>query len=136
MQSAGKNCGKCKIRLKGELDVTPSDRKHFTEEELAQGYRLACRHTRRMTGVKSPWILQDEVGFFIQVGHGDSQQNLHAGTEASYDIAVDIGTRPHWHFSLLEKTSRSPVGSFATLNEQQRAFGRMLSFRTKNTGIL
>ena len=37
-------CGKCRIRvLDGHLDVTDSDRKCFSKEELQKGMRLACR---------------------------------------------------------------------------------------------
>lgn len=36
-------CGKCAVRVVGEVnDLTDIERKHFTEEELALGYRLAC----------------------------------------------------------------------------------------------
>ena len=38
------NCGKCKIRvLSGELPISSMDRVHLTEEELAEGVRLACQ---------------------------------------------------------------------------------------------
>lgn len=115
------NCGKCKIRLvKGELKITPSDRKHFTEEELEAGYRLACRAYPAYDCVIT-MDFQDESGFSIQVGHGESQQEHSAIDEAGYDIAVDIGTTT-LAFQLVGKTSRKPVGSFATLN-RQRAFG-------------
>lgn len=37
-------CGKCRIRvLEGEQPVTKSDKDFFDEEELKQGYRLACQ---------------------------------------------------------------------------------------------
>lgn len=38
------SCGKCRVRvLRGTLPVTPADRRVFSEEELADGLRLACR---------------------------------------------------------------------------------------------
>jgi uncharacterized 2Fe-2S/4Fe-4S cluster protein (DUF4445 family) len=37
-------CGKCKVRiLAGSNGVTPADRKVFSAEELADGWRLSCR---------------------------------------------------------------------------------------------
>lgn len=37
-------CGKCRLRvIAGQVPVTPSDRRIFTQAELDDGYRLACR---------------------------------------------------------------------------------------------
>lgn len=36
-------CGKCRVRvLAGEVEITPADRRWLSEEELAEGWRLAC----------------------------------------------------------------------------------------------
>jgi uncharacterized 2Fe-2S/4Fe-4S cluster protein (DUF4445 family) len=36
-------CGKCKVRvLEGDVEIAPADRRWFTEQELAEGWRLAC----------------------------------------------------------------------------------------------
>ncbi len=36
-------CGKCRVQvLAGEVGITPADRRHLSEEELAAGWRLAC----------------------------------------------------------------------------------------------
>lgn len=36
-------CGKCRVQvLRGSMEVTPADRRHLSEEELAAGWRLAC----------------------------------------------------------------------------------------------
>ncbi|MGB1200285.1 MAG: 2Fe-2S iron-sulfur cluster-binding protein [Cognaticolwellia aestuarii] len=40
----GGTCGQCKVRLDGKVKVTSADHTHFTDEELQQGYRLACQH--------------------------------------------------------------------------------------------
>lgn len=116
------NCGKCKIRLlSGNLEVTASDQKHFSEEELAQGYRLACR-AYPTEDIEISMDTQDESGFSIQIGHGDEaiEEDVKID-EAGYDIAVDIGTTT-LAFQLVGKTSKKPVASYATLN-RQRAFG-------------
>ncbi|HJD14116.1 MAG TPA: DUF4445 domain-containing protein [Candidatus Ruminococcus avistercoris] len=115
------NCGKCKIRLlEGELEITPADRKHFTQEELEKGYRLACR-AYPTDDITISMATQDEAGFSIQVGHGTQEEETEQVDESGYDIAIDIGTTT-LAFQLVGKTSKKPVASFATLN-RQRAFG-------------
>ena len=38
------NCGKCIVRvLEGRIRVSAMDRVHLSEEQIAQGYRLACQ---------------------------------------------------------------------------------------------
>lgn len=61
-------CGKCKLRLmKGMLSITPEDRSFFSEAELEQGWRLACKAyptadcTIRING--------EEAGFEIITEH-------------------------------------------------------------------
>ncbi len=40
-------CGTCKCRIEQGLEhtdeVKPKERKHLTDEQLAQGYRMACQ---------------------------------------------------------------------------------------------
>ncbi len=37
-------CGKCRVRVaKGEVECTPACREQLSEDEIAQGYRLACQ---------------------------------------------------------------------------------------------
>jgi len=37
-------CGKCRVRvLAGDVAITPDDRRWLSEQELAEGWRLACR---------------------------------------------------------------------------------------------
>ena len=40
----GGTCGQCKVRLDGKVTITSADHVHFTDEQLHQGYRLACQH--------------------------------------------------------------------------------------------
>jgi len=47
-------CGKCRIHLtSGACEPTETDRKHFSEEELADGWRLACQ-----TAICQPAVVQ------------------------------------------------------------------------------
>ncbi|MDY0166285.1 MAG: ASKHA domain-containing protein [Thermoguttaceae bacterium] len=39
-------CGKCRVRIAGELcPPTPAEKRHFSNQELADGFRLACQTT-------------------------------------------------------------------------------------------
>jgi Na+-transporting NADH:ubiquinone oxidoreductase subunit F len=40
----GGTCGQCKVRIDGKVKVTSADHVHFTDEQLQQGFRLACQH--------------------------------------------------------------------------------------------
>jgi Na(+)-translocating NADH:ubiquinone oxidoreductase F subunit len=40
----GGTCGQCKVRLDGSVKITSADHVHFTDEQLQQGFRLACQH--------------------------------------------------------------------------------------------
>lgn len=46
----GGTCGQCKVRLDGKVKVTSADHVHFTDEQLQQGYRLACQHNSTEIG--------------------------------------------------------------------------------------
>lgn len=40
----GGSCGQCKVRFDKKTKVTSAEHVHFTDEQLQQGYRLACQH--------------------------------------------------------------------------------------------
>ena len=40
----GGTCGRCRIMLNANTKTTAGDQQHFSADELAQGYRLACQH--------------------------------------------------------------------------------------------
>ena len=78
-------CGSCRVRvLEGELVVTPEDESALTREEIAAGWRLACR--ARATG---PLTL--EVDQWVTPILGDFQE-MHSSTRTGLGIAVDLGT--------------------------------------------
>ena len=41
----GGTCGQCKVRFDNKVKITSADHVHFTDEQLQQGYRLACQHS-------------------------------------------------------------------------------------------
>ncbi|AQS36031.1 Na+-transporting NADH:ubiquinone oxidoreductase, subunit NqrF [Shewanella psychrophila] len=40
----GGTCGRCKIKVTSKVKMTSADKSQLTEQELEQGYRLACQH--------------------------------------------------------------------------------------------
>lgn len=42
--AGGGTCGRCKIKISSDSRTTSADKAHFSQDELASGYRLACQH--------------------------------------------------------------------------------------------
>ena len=40
----GGSCGQCKVQLNKQVKINSAEYEHFSEQELQQGYRLACQH--------------------------------------------------------------------------------------------
>ncbi|GAA5193790.1 2Fe-2S iron-sulfur cluster binding domain-containing protein [Ferrimonas gelatinilytica] len=45
----GGSCGLCKVRLSNDVRIKSAERAHLSEQEQAQGYRLACQHRSNET---------------------------------------------------------------------------------------
>lgn len=114
-------CGKCKIQLlEGSLDVTPSDEKKFTKEELEKGYRLSCRAFPK-EDCKIALDRNDESDFEIVSDYSGKQSDSGASNDTAFGIAIDIGTTTI-ALNLIGKQSKEVVYSFSTINKQ-RSFG-------------
>jgi uncharacterized 2Fe-2S/4Fe-4S cluster protein (DUF4445 family) len=78
-------CKACRVRvLKGRLDPKPEERLRLTEAELADGWRLACRHTmdEDLELELAQWempVLSDHAPFVFAPRDG-------------FGIAIDLGT--------------------------------------------
>ncbi len=78
-------CGGCRVRVaEGNLAARIEDKFVFTEEELAEGWRLACR-----ARVESP--LKIEIGQWVTPVLVDATR-LSGGFRSGLGIAVDVGT--------------------------------------------
>jgi uncharacterized 2Fe-2S/4Fe-4S cluster protein (DUF4445 family) len=78
-------CGSCKVRvLEGTLRVTPEDQSVFTEEELAAGWRLACR--AHATG-----FVTLEAGQWVTPVLADFER-MTPSKQPGLGIAIDVGT--------------------------------------------
>lgn len=73
-------CGKCKVRiLYGSNGVTAADRKAFSEEELAAGWRLSCRaHADQDTVCEVPRLMGNPKAALMGFGrHVILNPNVH-----------------------------------------------------------
>jgi uncharacterized 2Fe-2S/4Fe-4S cluster protein (DUF4445 family) len=103
-------CGGCRIRVvEGSLPAGIDDQCVFSEEELAQGWRLACR-----ARVESP--LRLEVGQWVTPVLTDSTR-LHGTARAGLGIAVDVGTTTI-AAQMLDLASGEVLGVRTALNPQ------------------
>ena len=103
-------CGSCKVRvLEGALRVTPEDQSALTEEELAAGWRLACR--AHATG---PLTL--EAGQWVTPILADLER-MTPSTRPGLGIAIDVGTTTVVA-QLLDLGSGDVIGVRSGLNPQ------------------
>ena len=119
-------CGKCGIKiLDGTADISPEDEKFFTEEQLENGWRLACRLYPK-EDLKILFDFNDESQFEIlsdreETTNDPEKKDEEAFSDSSYDIAVDIGTTTI-AMELLEKKSWKRVHTVTCINSQ-RSYG-------------
>lgn len=121
-------CGKCKIRvLQGCAAITAEDRKFFSEEELAQGWRLSCM-LYPAEDMTIAFALEDESEFDVVSAHHaetDTKKEKAASsvvvntTEPEYDIAIDIGTTT-LAFQLLGKADGQIKNTVTAVNNQRK----------------
>lgn len=119
-------CGKCRFRLiSGNLAVTEFDKNVFSEEELNEGWRLACKAVPTEDCVIS-FNADDESGFEATSAFGGadvevSGEKMELTGEEHYGIAVDIGTTTI-ALSLTVKESGKSHDVYTTVN-RQRMYG-------------
>ncbi len=112
-------CGKCRVQfLEGATEPDEADRKVFTEKELEQGWRLACRAYPKQDCT----VLLDnaETDFFVLADTKDgNERRISDGT--SYGIAVDIGTTTI-AMQLVDLSDGRTADVYTAIN-RQRAYG-------------
>jgi uncharacterized 2Fe-2S/4Fe-4S cluster protein (DUF4445 family) len=103
-------CGSCKVRvLEGDLAVTAEDRAALTDEELASGWRLACRAhaTGPLTLAAGQWVTPILADF----------EPLPPSSQPGLGIAIDVGTTTVVA-QLLDLKSGEVIGVRSGLNPQ------------------
>ena len=138
-------CGKCAVRvLEGKAEPSVADRAFFSEEQLVQGYRLACQmHVTADILLEIPQEqLQQQKNepkmqvAGIQTHHemadtfGNAQEDAaeqtysHAqevATEQTYGVAIDLGTTTIG-FALVDLQTKEVCRTQSRLNTQ-RSYG-------------
>ena len=91
-------CGKCKIQVvEGWLSITEEDRRFFGEEELKQGWRLACRaYPKENLTIRAGWKNESQMEVlsgYYKAGEERKKSQKPAGEEKGFaiDIGVDHG---------------------------------------------
>lgn len=122
MPCGGKGmCGKCRVRVVwGRLPVTPEDKRIFSEAQLAQGWRLACKAvTREAVEIVVP--VQEQQGFSALAAEAADEGALSLAADHDYGLAVDIGTTTL--AAALVDCTDGKILATATAVNSQRSFG-------------
>lgn len=122
MPCGGKGmCGKCRVRVvRGRLPVTPEDKRIFSEAQLAQGWRLACKAvTREAVEIVVP--VQEQQGFSALAAEAADEGALSLAADHDYGLAVDIGTTTL--AAALVDCTDGKILATATAVNSQRSFG-------------
>lgn len=122
MPCGGKGmCGKCRVCVvRGRLPVTPEDKRIFSEAQLAQGWRLACKAvTREAVEIVVP--VQEQQGFSALAAEAADEGALSLAADHDYGLAVDIGTTTL--AAALVDCTDGKILATATAVNSQRSFG-------------
>ncbi len=111
-------CGKCKIKAAGSLSpLSESERKHLTDAEINEGYRLACC-TRIEGGCEAYYENESDTLYGLAEGlTAETQLDPLTGAENCFAAAVDIGTTTV-AVSIFKMPECLPIYSDCVLNPQ------------------
>jgi uncharacterized 2Fe-2S/4Fe-4S cluster protein (DUF4445 family) len=123
-------CGGCRIRvLEGVLQARIEDRCTFSEEKIAQGWRLACR-------ARAEAPLKIEIGQWAAPVLTDSSR-LEGGGRTGLGIAIDLGTTTI-AAQMLDLATGEVLGVSTALNPQGAHGADVMSrvlFALSNPGL-
>lgn len=113
-------CGKCKVRIvEGAMEPTQQEKRFFTNEELQQGYRLACQ-----TKIVGDCIveIQGETCKIQAVAVESVEEDEHVlKRDTHYGVAIDLGTTTI-AFALVS-LSDGKILRTLTMENSQRMYG-------------
>lgn len=114
-------CGKCKVQfLEGWSIPTKEDENFFTEKELADGWRLACKAVIEQECVVSIEMSGEEK-YAVVTEYVSERKTKQSVEKNRYGIAVDIGTTTI-AMQLLELHSKTIEDTYTAIN-RQRSYG-------------
>jgi uncharacterized 2Fe-2S/4Fe-4S cluster protein (DUF4445 family) len=121
------SCGECRVRaIRGELPVTPAMRDHLTDEELREGWRLACC----LAGATVPAApLQVEVRQWQTIVLSD-EAPLILEPRDGFGVAVDLGSTT-LVLQCVDLRTGEIVATQSALNDQAR-FGADVMSRVQH----
>ena len=142
-------CGKCAVRvISGTVAESPADRARFSDEELKNGWRLACQaFPVDVITVEIPDSGEQNfsaVDVFEDKGVGSGGAAMprwgvgesHAGEAGSHGIAVDIGTTT-LGFALVDFASGKIAARYSAVNRQREYGADVISrIQSANNGNL
>ena len=113
------SCGKCRVRfLEGAVEPGEADRKVFTEEELKQGWRLACRAYPEQ---ECTILLDNAESDFYVLADAEEGTEKKLPDGRNYGIAADIGTTTI-AMQLVDLSDGKTADVYTAIN-RQRAYG-------------
>lgn len=87
--SGNGQCGKCRVRvISGNASVSAADKKHLSQEEISDGYRIACQ-SRPLGECEIELFPYEKEEMKILAVSAETQK---AGADRSCGIAIDIGS--------------------------------------------
>lgn len=130
-------CGKCAVTVReGELPATAEDKKIFSEEELLNGRRLACKAVLQSSAAISLTHPKESEFEALGSSHADDI-TLHSANKyqkGDYGIGIDIGTTT-LAFSLLNLQNGKIADTYTAVNPQRRFGADVISrIQSANSG--
>ena len=114
-------CGKCKVQFLEACPIpTKEDENFFTEEEVANGWRLACKAIIQRECVVSIKMSGEEK-YAVVTEYASERKPQQPAEKSYYGIAVDIGTTTI-AMQLLELHSKTIEDTYTAIN-RQRSYG-------------
>jgi len=114
-------CFKCEVKIsQGATDATAADLKHFSEEEIKEGYRLSClSFPKADMKVEVPEYLEDEMEVDSHTEHSIGSEKSANDKPSKYGFAIDIGTTTI-AISLVDVANRKIVDTYSGVNHQRQ----------------
>ncbi len=114
------SCGRCRVRfLEGAPLPSPSDRRHFSAQDLRAGFRLACTSRVEKDCTVEVLFAREEKNPMTVLLESGLQSRGAGDSEAACFIAVDIGTTTI-AMELVNPQKGEIVASHAFLNPGRR----------------
>lgn len=110
-------CGKCRVKiLSGYFSPTEEEKKFFSEKELEEGYRLACKlYPQKPCEIQ---ISGEEENFVVLT---NQKEEAEVSENLEYGIAADIGTTTI-AMQLIELSTGKIAKVYTSINKQ-RSYG-------------